>query len=703
VRHFGPRWAAYRARYALARRSGWLARRETIRAWEDAPLLWEGEAPAEPGRALRDRPRKFFFTSDQLLQYQPLLCAFDTAEQTSVRDAQRLAGGEFKLFHVQHAQLGLPPNWHRNAISGEEAPPDEHWSRIPDFAFGDIKVIWDVSRFACAFDLVRAYWRTRDEAWPELFWTLIDDWHAHNPPNHGANWKCGQEASLRAMAWCFGLFGFLGSPASTPERIARLVQLLVFTGQRVAKNIHYALSQKNNHGISEAMGLFTIGLLFPELRQAQQWRDLGRTLLESQARELIYDDGSFAQHSWNYHRLMLHEYVWSMRLSEVSGEPLSEELKSRVGRAAELLYQVQDETTGEVPCYGHDDGSLVLPLCNCSYFDYRPVVQAAVATTDQRRVYPSGPWDEDLLWLFGPDYHQLAVMPAARSDVRAADGGYVTLRSDGGFAFTRAASFRHRPAHADMLHVDLWWCGQNVAIDPGTFSYNAPPSWSNALASSLYHNTVTVDGHDQMARAGRFLWLPWLKAWQSVYAPGGGLWQGEHEGYQRLWAGVKHLRSIQQLGAAHWFVLDRLMSPGQHDYRLHWLLADFAYAWSERESTLQLDMPAGPYHVTIGTSAAVSDVTLVRADEHSPRGWRARGYQRRQPAISLALAARGESVVFWTLLGLASDALKIDRSDDAIHFAHGDWQATVLLASGASSSDRGVQGRTDLEVRPTAT
>ena len=38
--------------------------------------------------------------------------------------------------------------------------------------------------------------------------------------------------------------------------------------ERIEKNIDYAYSQKNNHGMSEAIGLLTIGLLFPELQQS---------------------------------------------------------------------------------------------------------------------------------------------------------------------------------------------------------------------------------------------------------------------------------------------------------------------------------------------------------------------------------------------------------------------------------------------------
>ncbi len=113
---------------------------------------------------------------------------------------------------------------------------------------------------------MRAYWRTGEERYAELFWQLIEDWRAQNPPQQGPHWKCGQETSLRVMAWCFGLYGFLDSQSTTAARVAMLAQMIALSGQRIAANLDYALSQRNNHGISEGMGLWTIGTLFPEFR-----------------------------------------------------------------------------------------------------------------------------------------------------------------------------------------------------------------------------------------------------------------------------------------------------------------------------------------------------------------------------------------------------------------------------------------------------
>ncbi len=514
-------------------------------------------------------------------------------------------------------------------------------------------MIWEPSRFAFTYALVRAYWRTGNERYTEAFWKLVENWHSQNPPNQGPNWQCGQEASLRVLAWCFGLYGFLGAGPTTACRVALFGQLMLASGRRIAGNLSYALSQRNNHGISEGLGLWTLGTLFPEMRDAARWEALGRRALERTAARLIYDDGAFAQHSLNYHRLMLHDYLWALRLADVVNQPFSAALSQRVARAGAFLYQLQDEITGQVPCYGQNDGALVLPLNNCDARDFRPVVQAIHFLATRQRCFESGPWDEDLLWLWGPAAPAAPVDESRRTDWGAPDGGYVTLRDSEGFLFTRAGKFRHRPSQADQLHVDLWWRGQNIALDPGTYSYNCAP-WDTALSRTVSHNTVTVDDRDQMEQVGTFLWLPWItgRAVHSFPSQGGlAYWEGTHDGYRRLAAPVSYRRGIVRLGGGWWLVLDRLVSRASHDYRLHWLLADVPYVWQPDNRSLALESPAGRYHVQIGLWPAAGQASVVRAAARETRGWQAPYYQALLPAVSLALSVAGQAVLFWTLFG----------------------------------------------------
>jgi hypothetical protein len=53
--------------------------------------------------------------------------------------------------------------------------------------------------------------------------------------------------------------------------------------ERIYKNIDYAISTRSNHTISEAFGLWLVGILFPELKDAEKYLRLGHRLLEQEA------------------------------------------------------------------------------------------------------------------------------------------------------------------------------------------------------------------------------------------------------------------------------------------------------------------------------------------------------------------------------------------------------------------------------------
>ena len=686
LRHFGPEWLIFRLRYALRRRSGSLRRLLPVTTWADQSLdtLFADTQLADPERLARTReeyPVPFFFSERDRSQWQPLFAQWDEAATSPVPVADGLTEGVFRLFEHLEINLGRPPNWHLNPVTGEEFPRDRHWTEIEDFAGGDIKLIWEASRFAWVYPLVRAYWRTGHERYPQLFWELLEDWQRANLPQQGVHWKCGQEIALRAMACCFGLFGFSGSPETTPQRLAGLVQMMAVSARRIEANLPYALSQRNNHGISEASGLWTIGLLFPELADSQHWTEIGRQALERQIAELIDEDGAFSQHSANYQRVMLDTCVWALRLGELHDRPLSGSSRERVIRAGEFLWHLQDEATGRMPRYGQNDGALVLPLTGCPAEDYRPAVQSSMALAG-KRAYEPGPWDEATVWLFGQQSLEETKQTTIRTDWQGAAGGYQVLRSDSGHVLTRAPRYRHRPAHADALHVDLWWRGQNIALDAGTYSYNAPTPWNNPFAGTLAHNTVSVDVRDQMERAGRFLWLPWLSGERMAYlaSPDGQLtyWEGTHDGYQRLPAPVRHHRGVLRIGGEHWLVIDALQSIASHTYRLHWLLQDESYVIDDVQQRITLQTDSGDYHVQMVCGHERGHFSLVRADADSPRGWYAPAYQDRQPALSLALEAVADRVVFATFFGPEAGAVQFGQNSVSATFR--DANCSVSLA-----------------------
>lgn len=697
IRAFGFRWVLFRLQYRLMLRFGLMERHSVAREWFTVPLAhWlTNSSLAEPKAYLDFRRSKapvFFVAARDRAQYAPLLAAFDKAGGDAVAAADRLINGMWTWFGAINVQAGTPPDWHRNPLTGLRAPTDIHWSRLPDFAFGDIKMIWEPSRFGAAYLLVRAAWRTGDDRYAEQFWRLVEDWREHNPPDLGVNWKCGQETSIRVMAWIFGLYALIESPASTPIRVAMLGAMIAQSGARVEANLEYALSQFNNHGVSEGVGLFTIGTLFPEFQSAARWKNMGRKVLESLSRSLIYDDGAFSQHSVNYHRLMLHDYLWSIRIAELNGEPLSAELQARVRLAAELLEGFQDTTTGQLPVYGANDGSLIVPLSNCAPDDYRPVLQAARAILHYNRAYAEGRWDEEALWFAGPAALNAPLRPLTQRALWADAGGYYTLRSGTGFAFVRCATFRHRPGHADELHVDLWMDGVNVALDPGTYGYNADVPWAKDFECTASHNTVTVDGLNQTSKVSRFLSYPWPQGRvRSTPADAGATpvayWEGEHSAYSRLSNPASHRRAVIALNNAAWIVIDGLSSTAAHKYRLHWLIADAKHKWNDNTGALELQLSSQMYYLRIGTAAEGAKASLIRAEKDGARGWRAPGYGQRTPALSVALEVRATATWCWSVF--TTSPVEVTCAGNELTLISDKWRADVVVdVSGIGSLAR---------------
>ena len=79
---------------------------------------------------------------------------------------------------------------------------------------------------------------------------------------------------------------------------------------RIPPTLVYARAQNNNHLLSEAAGLYTAGLALPDHPQAAHWRELGWKWLNHAFQRQIAADGTYTQHSTNYHRLMLQAALW---------------------------------------------------------------------------------------------------------------------------------------------------------------------------------------------------------------------------------------------------------------------------------------------------------------------------------------------------------------------------------------------------------
>jgi asparagine synthase (glutamine-hydrolysing) len=198
----------------------------------------------------------------------------------------------------------------------------------------------------------------------------------------------------------------------------------------------------------------------------------------------------------------------------------------------------------------------------------------------------------------------------------------------------------------------LWIHGHNIAIDAGTYLYSGEGRrWRNGLAHTSVHNTVTVDGEDQMTMLSRFTWTNWSKG--RVLKHDKDLWQGEHDGYKP----VSHKRTVISLDGDRWLVVDNLVATKSHHYVLHWLLND--YLFEHNGNSILLSLESMKYKMQAGIVNGNADLSVVRADPASTRGWRSRYYGHKEPAISVMLEADLPQVTFWSFFGFEEDEIEL--------------------------------------------
>jgi hypothetical protein len=463
----------------------------------------------------------------------PVFSGDPTADVPPVRsgpgEAEELTRGRMRIFGTGPYLVGSPPDWFVGPLSGRRvADPTLHWSRIDDFGsgVGDIKEVWELSRFAWAVELARAFRASGDPRFLATLNRWVADWRERNPWNQGPNWKCGQESSFRLMHLLEA--ARITGDARLPDR-ALLRSMVIEHCRRIEATFGYGRAQDNNHGISEACALLVGGLWLSGWpgrgrREAERWRELGERALSERCLRLIAEDGSFSQGSMTYHRLVVDTLtqvgVFARELG--AARVLSSAAEERVRKAVDWLAAFTDPISGDAPNLGANDGSHVFTMTEGPYRDFRPSIRRA------REIFGGG----------AEDAAGIRVFP---------DGGYVRIALPGSGAswlMIRVPRYAFRPGDSDPLHLDLWHRGRNLLRDGGSFSYNAPdPTIFEYLSGPAGHNTIQFDGRDPMPRVGRFLRSHWIHATNAgSWLDGGDVrkWSGSYRDH----AGAEHAREV---------------------------------------------------------------------------------------------------------------------------------------------------------------
>ena len=610
-----------------------VATRADATAWNIARPLWRRrtERVAIAGAPVA-RPLGF------LDPERAALVARTTPQATSAlfAKAETVIGDRVRFFGYDEVQLEAPPDYTRDPFSGRSWP-DVH-AKLLDYRHadtGDPKWIWELNRCQELPLLCVAWLLSGERRFAETARTRMLHWLRTSTPGRGIAWSNGFEAGLRGTSFALTFDALRGSGALSHEESRSVLRGLGQHARWIVRD-HSFGSSANNHLIGEAAGLAVIGLLAPELADAERWVAKGLAWLEIEAERQILPDGTGAEQAFAYHLFVCDLLALVAAVLEVRGREVPAAIRGALGRSADAL-TVQVHPREPDPAYGDSDDGRAFLFDAEETRDARAVsATLACAVGHRGAAILAGRPDLPAVLLFGSS--GLERFDADGADAPAngvlPNAGIVVLRRSGVRTLFDVGPLGYlgiaAHGHADGLSVSISDGANELIADPGTGTYFGDRDLRHTFRSTRAHATVTVDAGDQSDYAGPFLWLRHATASLRHVDLDAGYAVGETDAWRRLADPVDHRRAVVVLSNGAVLVYDRLDARRSHRYAQSWPLHPSLDLRERSPSVFEAfaDGRSSLLAAFAGSNAAVM---------HDRNGWWSRKLEQLEPTSTLRL------------------------------------------------------------------
>ncbi len=548
LRNMGVRYVLFRVKFLLQTKTGFLKNKFPI----NPPIKsfislekWKSSAP------------QFFFDSREVLKKSIVL----EKEESLKLKVDEIKQGVFTFFSSLKFDLGQNYDWVTNPDTKFKYDIKKHFTEIVDLnkEAGDIKYVWEKARFSWLYTLIRYDLKSGDDQ-SEFVFKEIESFIDQNPINQGPNYKCSQEISLRVMNWLFALYYYKQSGNLTEARFTKIMHAIYWQVHHVYHNIDFSrIAVRNNHAITETLLLLLSGVYFPFFPNAKKWSSQGRKWFEQEVAYQVYKDGTFLQFSMNYHRVVIQLLTWAIKLTELNNQKLGKDVYDRAKKSVTFLDTCLDKKTGWLPNYGANDGALFFGFTNENYRNYKPQLDALNVVLGEGTLYSED--FEDTNWYQGESLGKEEKKGSEKLLSSFEKGGYYVINEQNEKTFIRCGNHKDRPSQADNLHLDLWYKGQNIMRDAGSYKYNTTEENINYFNGTQSHNTVSVNGENQMLKGSRFIWYNWSQAVFGKLHENEKefIFEGEIEVFKEINNGLRHFRKVVKTkGKPQWVITDEI-------------------------------------------------------------------------------------------------------------------------------------------------
>ncbi len=458
---------------------------------------------------------------------------------------------KYKGLQPRSADMGRDFNWKYNPIPKNSSSYTLEWTWCA------------VSRTHFWNNLTEGYSKTGNEKYAQEWVTQLFDFAAKNPanekiaPGEASLWRT-LDAALRIRdTWSPSYFRCMYSSAFTPDAQWMYLRLMNDHGRLLSNGL--TPTRTGNWVTTECSALYTLGVLFPELKDAPNWRKMAIDRLQLEAERIVPPDGFEAELSPGYHIATLYGFMQPMQIARKNGLTLPESFSEKLLAMYQANILIMDQK-GRMPAIN----------------DSHNVDAVAEA---KRGVELLG---NDPLLLWAATGGQSGKQPPA--SVVLPYAGFYVMRSgwhpDDTYLFFRAGPTGIAHYHEDMLQIILAAGGKTLLFDPGNYTYDHS-DWRRYALNSVSHNTVMVDGKWQhRGRSNLPITEPVHNPWittpladyvSATYDKGYQLneYDDKQQYYPQKWIGdvdksVRHTRHVLFIKPQYVLVLDFLDGRGTH-------------------------------------------------------------------------------------------------------------------------------------------
>ena len=374
--------------------------------------------------------------------------------------------------------FGKPIQWTRDPLSNYVWPLDYHRDiKLVRGDGSDVRVLWELNRLGHFLPLASAFSATNDARYATEFWIQLQSWIEQNPYGRGPNWTCAMEVALRAINLLAAFESFRHSPSLDSASLRSFLQLLQQHAGYIQRNLEFSYIATSNHYLSDVVGLTWLGVLLPELRDAEAWAEFGRTEMLREMDKQVLADGADFEASTGYHRFVTELFLYTFWLCRTNGVKIDDKYWSRLKQM--LMYvRAYLRPDGFAPLIGDTDSGQVLPFVPRRADDHAYLLKIGARVFDDPAL----------------------AEPEKTSQAFPQAGTYIMRDKDLYLCFnTSGAGINGRGSHGhnDALSIEVSAGGRPLIVDPGTYVYSADLVKRHEFRSTAYHSTVQIDGREQ--------------------------------------------------------------------------------------------------------------------------------------------------------------------------------------------------------------